>query len=196
MNYPDPVDEYDYDSWNRKFQKTFAIFKNKEGNLVTRYIQTINQTNPISFSVWNCEKDQTAVTQLKPIYYRVKTGFYIGSYNTRGVFPFLLKRLPIKSFQIGVGNAYKFYNTDGTSLSITPEALKVNFALPIKIDITEALNTSGPISDLIYINNDDTIFYLNNHVGFRKKNKLVVESWIIQEVQDALKGHPISISTE
>lgn len=170
--------EFDLDSYNRKFLHTLTVFSDNTYGYVKQI--SYNENESIVFHV-----SKVGLVVKEPLYFNFKSKIY----NLGNTY-YCLKRRIKKAWKVGLCDlTYEIYPYNN------PICLdEINPLSSLVYNKEQSLLEEGPLSDKIYITKYD-VFYLNKHIGIRKKNNFFVNEAIEQEMKDALMGLECKIST-
>lgn len=165
------VEEYDVECAQRKWTGTLAKLEDES-------YQVIHHVND-DFKFLNRNGDEIA----RPTYHLFESGYY--KYKDTWA---CLIRSNQKTFKVGLsGDVYWCFFLKGdtwhplTLTKLALEQIKWNGPRPTP---QASLNLFGPLSKKIFVSKSN-VFYLTRKIGWRDKNKFVMESsHLIQELRD------------
>lgn len=177
------ADEWDLDSWQRKFKHQHCVCVSPSGELSTNYIGDIIQDDD---NIVFLDAVSKPIKDAWPIYFRVKSGWY----NSKVGVVLILRKVQ-KTFGQGVSNAnYLFYQLEDAG-TLLDASYRYNFGYEFHkepvFDIEQAMENTGPLNREFYLTRDG-VYYFNQLIGTRYKRNLVVDEWISQEILDLTKG--------
>lgn len=184
--------EWDADAFNRKWINTWAICADAETKEIsTKYIVAWlgwHGSHPAITVLDPITKLSVNTNKLLPLYVRIPNGWY----ESKDGHVCVWRKLG-KTFHIGVNTEthYGIWGPDNLnkkSFPLPPFHLETYPCLhKLDINVEKAIETFGPLSRDVYLSKD-TVFYHHHEIGLRKKDKIMVNDWITQEIVDVIKG--------